>query len=156
MKFHDSLEGNHAEHAKGPTETLLHVSHVTPLGASENPHPETGEAVDVGKSWLEALKETIEEKPSLQRGELREPTPSTMRNVQKVGDVVSIAAARPTPRDPDERRLLNAGWTPLDGCGPRKLTIWAHPETGFYSSQEIALHCLDHLIAYPPTERSKA
>jgi len=42
----------------------------------------------------------------------------------------------------DERRLLAAGWTPKERCGPLELTICAHPETGFYYSQEVALHCI--------------
>ncbi len=46
-------------------------------------------------------------------------------------------------RGEDERRLLAAGWSPKDRCGPLELTIWAAPETGFYCSQEVALHRLD-------------
>lgn len=42
----------------------------------------------------------------------------------------------------DERRLLAAGWTPKERCGPLRLTIWAKPETGFYYCQEVALHRL--------------
>lgn len=36
----------------------------------------------------------------------------------------------------DERRLIAAGWEPKERCG---LVIWAHPKTGFYCSQEVAL-----------------
>ncbi len=43
----------------------------------------------------------------------------------------------------DERRLLAAGWSPRERCGPLEKTIWANPETGFYFSQEVALHSLD-------------
>ena len=40
-------------------------------------------------------------------------------------------------------RELAAGWSPKERCGPLGLTIWANPETGFYSPQESALHRLN-------------
>ena len=60
-------------------------------------------------------------------------------------NVTDINAARTTQRDTtDERRLIAAGWTPKDRCGPLSLTIWQHPDTGFYSSREVALRRLDN------------
>lgn len=98
------------------------------------------------KSWLAALKETIEEKPRSPRENSGKPTATTVQNVQKPreeapGEVVNLDAARAL-RGEDEHRLLAAGWSPKDRCGPLALTIWANPETGFYCSQEIALHHL--------------
>jgi len=40
----------------------------------------------------------------------------------------------------EERRLIAAGWKPKERGG---FLIWASPETGFYCSQEIALHRLE-------------
>ena len=40
----------------------------------------------------------------------------------------------------EERRLLAAGWSPKERGG---MLIWANPQTGFYCSQEVALHRLD-------------
>lgn len=101
------------------------------------------------KSWLDALKETIEEAPRTPSEDLAKPTPIKVQKVRKLqeaereagGEVVNLNAARAL-RDEDERRLLAAGWSPKDRCGPLALTIWANPETGFYCSQEIALHRL--------------
>ncbi len=39
-----------------------------------------------------------------------------------------------------ERRLVAAGWEPKERGG---LVIWANPDTGFYCSQEVALHRLE-------------
>ncbi|MBA2783006.1 MAG: hypothetical protein H0T74_08810 [Rubrobacteraceae bacterium] len=101
----------------------------------------------VRRPWLEALKES--------RGRSDEE--------QGTGDVIfsdapghhhakhakappdtNINTARATKRDPDERRLIAAGWVPKDRCGPLSLTIWQHPDTGFYSSREVALRRLDN------------
>ena len=40
----------------------------------------------------------------------------------------------------EERNLIGAGWEPKERGG---LVIWANPDTGFYCSQEVALHRLD-------------
>ena len=40
---------------------------------------------------------------------------------------------------PEHRRLLAAGFKPKERGG---LTIWERPDTGFYVSQEMALHLL--------------
>lgn len=100
------------------------------------------------RPWLEALKEhcdrrdqgrgtrdTIFEKPS---------SDHHAKGAKVPAPVTDINAARAIQRDPDERCLLAAGWTPKDRCGPLGLTIWAHPETGFYYSREAALHRLDN------------
>ena len=42
--------------------------------------------------------------------------------------------------DPEARKLLSAGWKPKERG---ELVIWANPETGFYYSQEVALHFLE-------------
>ncbi len=42
--------------------------------------------------------------------------------------------------DPHAQRLLAAGWKPKERG---RLLIWANPETGFYCSQEVALHRLE-------------
>lgn len=103
--------------------------------------------MSVKKSWLDALKETIEEEPRFPREDSGKPTATTVQNVRKPqeeagGEVVYLDAARVLWGE-DERRLLVAGWSPKERCGPLELTIWANPETGFYCSQEIALHRLD-------------
>jgi len=56
---------------------------------------------------------------------------------------VNINTARTKSWGEDEHRLLAAGWSPKERCGPLGLTIWANPETGFFSSQESALHRLN-------------
>ncbi len=103
------------------------------------------------KLWLNALKEIIEEELQSPRKDLEKPTAATMQNVQKlrektVSGVADLEAIR-VLRGKDERRLLAAGWSPKEQCGPLALTIWANPETGFYCSQEIALHRLDQAPA---------
>lgn len=79
-----------------------------------------------------------------------EPKPKESKNAPGFAPVTDISTARTLQRDPDERRLIAAGWTPKDRCGPLKLTIWAHPETGFYSSRDAALHRLDNPLPRSP------
>lgn len=43
----------------------------------------------------------------------------------------------------EERRLIAAGWKPKQRGG---LFIWANPATGFYYSQEVALHRLQQRL----------
>ncbi len=64
------------------------------------------------KSWLEALKATIEEEPRSPREESRKPIPPTAEKVRKPrdgagGKVVDTKTTRPifSPRDEEERRL---------------------------------------------------
>jgi hypothetical protein len=42
--------------------------------------------------------------------------------------------------DPQAHKLSAAGWEPKERCGK---TIWKRPDTGFYCSQEMAVHFLD-------------
>lgn len=82
-------------------------------------------------SYLELAKQARRNEP-----EPKEPAPSA-------SPITNIRTARAkTPRTEDERCLLAAGWSPKERCGPLNLTIWVDPETGFYCSQEIALHRL--------------
>jgi hypothetical protein len=41
--------------------------------------------------------------------------------------------------DPETRKLCAARWEPKERCGK---TIWKRPDSGFYFSQEVALHLL--------------
>ena len=82
-------------------------------------------------SYLELAKQARRDKP-----EPKEPA-------SPASPVADMRTARAkTSRTEDERRLLATGWSPKDSCGPLNLTIWADPSTGFYCSQEIALHRL--------------
>jgi hypothetical protein len=46
-----------------------------------------------------------------------------------------------TAVDPEStRKLVAARWESKERCGK---TIWKHPDSGFYYSQELALHFLD-------------
>ena len=50
----------------------------------------------------------------------------------------------------EERRLIAAGWSPKERGG---LVIWVNPETGFYCSQEVALHRLTNPLPVSPCRR---
>ena len=96
------------------------------------------------RSWLDTLKETIEEKPQLPRENSESPKATNVQNVRKSeekagGEVINVNTAH-VPRTADECGLLAAGWSPKERM---RLTIWANPMTGFYFSKEVALHCLD-------------
>ena len=82
----------------------------------------------------------------MQRAEASAKEATKAKKALEVGQppapVVDVNTAR-APRDEDDRRLLAAGWSPKERCGPLRLTIWANPETGFYCSQEVALHRLN-------------
>ncbi len=43
----------------------------------------------------------------------------------------------------EERGLIAAGWKPKERG---RLVIWANPESGFYYSQEVALHLLQRRV----------
>ncbi len=103
------------------------------------------------------MKATIEEEPRPPRDESREPIPPTVQKVRKPrggagGKVADTRTARPifSPRDQEERRLLAAGWKPKERMG---LVMWADPETGFYSSREVALHRLANPLGVSPYRR---
>ncbi len=94
-------------------------------------------------SYLELAKQARRDVP-----EPKEPAreaPAGRRSLP----VTDIQTARAL-RGEDERRLLAAGWSPKERCGPLELTIWANPETGFYCSREVALHRLDSPLPANP------
>jgi len=101
------------------------------------------------RPWLEALKEHSGRRDQGQGARdvifTDAPVEEYAKGAKAPAPVTNINAARPIQRDPDERRLIAAGWTPKDRCGPLELTIWADPETGFYCSREVALHRLEVL-----------
>ena len=102
-----------------------------------------------GRPWLEALKSTV-----------REHSTNTDETSEKISEAVPsegcesladeptpVVDVRPTekvhrPWGEEERRLIAAGWKSKERGG---LVIWANPETGFYCSQEVALHRLEAL-----------
>lgn len=69
------------------------------------------------------------------------PMPKEPTRCASVTDI-STARSFAVERDPDDLRLIAAGWTPKDRCGPKDLTIWANPETGFYFSRETTFHSI--------------
>jgi hypothetical protein len=102
-----------------------------------------------GRPWLEAL-----------RGTIRVRSPDTEETPEKMSEALpsegcercESLADGPTPVvgirtaekegglwEEEERRLIATGWKPKERGG---LVIWANPETGFYVSQEVALHRL--------------
>ncbi len=105
-----------------------------------------------GRPWLEALKKSVAEEASQEPdcqpketskapdGALTKPTilPQSAGEAQNVTDARTARGAFAWGED--ERRLIAAGWEPKERCG---LIIWASPETGFYCSQEMALHRLE-------------
>ena len=97
-----------------------------------------------GRPWLEALKE-YSIRGDQEQEETRavffadDPGDNMTKPTEAPVLVVEINTAR-TPRVEDEQRLIVAGWAPKERMG---LVIWANPETGFYFSQEVALHRLD-------------
>jgi hypothetical protein len=105
------------------------------------------------RPWLEALKDAmredsadIDETPE----KISESLPSEgcercesladgpmpvvdMQTVEKLSDSWEV----------EERGLIAAGWKPKERG---RLVIWANPETGFYYSQEVALHLLKRRV----------
>ena len=146
VSFRDVPEAHRARCARAHPGTLSHVLHVRYSRDYQNPYPPERRNVGTKKSWLEVLKETIEEKPRLPREDSEKSKTTTVQNVQKVrkaeheagGEVVDLDVAR-TLRSEDECSLLAAGWSATECMG---LTIWANPKTGFYCSQEVALYRL--------------
>ena len=86
-------------------------------------------------SYLELARQARRRSPIGNEPKRKEPAPLA-------STIQGISTARAVQRDSSERRLLAAGWAPKDHCGPKELSIWANPETGFCYSQGIALHCL--------------
>ncbi len=104
--------------------------------------------MDSRRPWLEALKESRERRNEEQgTGNViftDTPGDQQAKGAKVPSPVADINAARATQRGPGELRLIAAGWVPKDRCGPLSLTIWQHPDTGFYSSREVALRRLDN------------
>ncbi len=84
-------------------------------------------------SYLELAKRARRDGPNPEE----EPGPSP---------VADIRTAR-IPRGENERRLIAAGWEPKERRG---VVIWANPKTGFYCSQEVALHRLANPLPASP------
>ena len=106
-----------------------------------------------GRPWLEALKTTIRER-SADPDETQENKSETLplegcERCKSLSNVLTpVADVRTTekvhgPWGEEERRLIAAGWKPKERGG---LVIWANPETGFYCSQEVALHRLKRQV----------
>ncbi len=106
------------------------------------------------RPWLEALKATI-----------RERSADTVRLPEKISETLPPEGCKrckspadvPTPVvdtqttekvraswGEQECRLIAAGWKPKERGG---LVIWANPKTGFYYSEEVALHLLKRRVA---------
>ena len=104
------------------------------------------------RPWLEALKRNVTEEASEEPDYPPKETSKAPGKVLTKPIILSQSADEPqdvpdtrTARavsisGEDERRLIAAGWEPKERCG---LIIWASPETGFYCSQEVALHRLE-------------
>ena len=101
------------------------------------------------RPWLEALKATIREgsanidetsekiseslpSEGCERCESPADVPAPVVETQAIDEVSA-------PWGEEERGLIAAGWKPKERGG---LVIWANPKTGFYCSQEVALHRL--------------
>jgi hypothetical protein len=105
------------------------------------------------RPWLEALKATIRER----RADTNE-TPEKSSEIlppegcerckspvdvpSPVVDTQSAEKVRASWGE-EECRLIAAGWKPKERGG---LVIWANPKTGFYYSQEVALHLLEQRV----------
>jgi hypothetical protein len=59
---------------------------------------------------------------------------------EAVTDMQAIRQNRPIHLDPEGRKLEAAGFEPKERGGK---TIWQRPDTGFWVSQEMALHLLE-------------
>jgi len=104
------------------------------------------------RPWLEALKDTMR-KHSADTNEPPEenlealPLGGCERCESPANELVLVVEVQTTeeisdPWGEEEHRLIAAGWKPKERGG---LVIWAHPKTGFYYSQEVALHRLEVL-----------
>jgi hypothetical protein len=102
-----------------------------------------------GRPWLEALKASMREhgadtdKPLEKISETLPPEgcercKSPAEVPPPVVDMQTAEEVR-GPWGEEERKLIAAGWKPKERG---RLVIWANPKTGFYYSQEVALHLL--------------
>jgi hypothetical protein len=105
------------------------------------------------RPWLEALKATIRE-GSADTDETQKKISETLplagcERCESPADELDLVVEVHTAEDAsdpwgeEERKLIAAGWTPKKRG---RLVIWANPETGFYCSQEVALHRLKRQV----------
>jgi hypothetical protein len=102
-----------------------------------------------GRPWLEALKNTVREGSASTdetQKQISEALPSQgCERCESPADVplpvvdMQIAQKVRGSWGEEERRLIAPDWKPKERG---RLIIWANPETGFYFSQEVALHHL--------------
>ena len=107
-----------------------------------------------GRPWLEALKGTMSERSTdtdETPEDISEALPSEgcercERPAEEPTPAVDIWTAEKVRGSwgEEERGLIAAGWKPKGRGG---LGIWASPETGFYYSQEVALHHMKRRVA---------
>ena len=99
------------------------------------------------RPWLKVLKATIRERTAA-TNETPKKTSEALRSVRcespadvppPVADILTADKVRGSWGE-EERNLIGAGWKPKERGG---IVIWANPETGFYCSQEVALHRLE-------------
>ena len=106
------------------------------------------------RPWLEALKDTMRERStrtyeSAEKMSEALPVEGRERCKSLTDEPTSVVNIQPAEKvgsswGEEERMLIAAGWTPKERSG---LVIWANPETGFYCSQEVALHLLKRRVA---------
>jgi hypothetical protein len=87
-------------------------------------------------SYLELLRQSkARRRGASVRDEAKQDLPKSPRcGVDVASAVLPVSSA-------DHRRLEEAGYKPKLSFGKR--VIWEHPDTGFYYSEEVALHLLD-------------
>jgi hypothetical protein len=86
-------------------------------------------------SYLKLLRDSkARRRESIHRGEVQQDAPDP--RYEETG-----ALAAKLVSNADHQRLKEAGYKPKISFGKR--VIWERPDTGFYVSQEIALHLLD-------------
>jgi hypothetical protein len=107
-----------------------------------------------GRPWLKALKDAMR-KRSADTGEIAEIISETLPlegcercesppdEPPNIVENIRTAEKMRGSWGEEERRLIAAGWTPKERGGQ---VIWANPETGFYCSQEVALHRLKRQV----------
>jgi len=86
-------------------------------------------------SYLALLRQSkARRRESRPREEEKRYLPESQRDEAGSLDVLPVSSA-------DHQRLKEAGYKPKLSFGKR--VIWERPDTGFYVSQEVALHLLD-------------
>ncbi len=106
-----------------------------------------------GRPWLEALKDAISEN-NADTDETPEKIPEALpsEGCERCESPADVPTPVVDPRTAEKVRgswgeeelmLIAAGWKPKERGG---LVIWASPETGFYCSQEVALHRLKRRV----------